>query len=127
MRRSRRMPTWMPAARNGAILLALAFAATFLGEGLALTSEAVNSLLGIAMVTALVVFGVRYFQDNRLKWLVIKQPLRIVVIVCAVAIAVLLIAGPLLFADLMSPGARYALALALGLVIAWVVVQSRRY
>jgi hypothetical protein len=113
--------------RNAAILIGLATAFSFLGDGLSLTSELVGSLVRIAFFVGLLIIGIQYFKDNQLKWYVIKRPLRIVVIVCAAAIGVLLLVGPLLLGNVMSSGAMWALVLVLGLVIAWIVVQSRRY
>lgn len=117
----------MTGVRNAGIIVGLAVAFSFLGDGLSLTGELVGALVRIAFFTGLVIIGIRYFRDNQLKWLVIKKPLRGVIIVCAVVIGLLLLLGPTLLGGVMSTEAMWALALVLGLVIAWIVVQSRRY
>lgn len=115
------------ALRNGVIIVAVAGLFTFLGDGLDLTAGAVNQLVMIAFVVGLGLLGYSYFRENRLKWLVIKKPLRAVIIACAAAIVALLVLGPVLLDGVLSPSARLALVAALGLVIGWIVMQSRRY
>lgn len=112
--------------RNFAILAAVTTLFTFWGDGLDATSTAVNQIALIVFAVGLFGLGYQYFRDNRLKWLVIKQPLRIVIVACAVTIVALIVLGPWLLADYVSLGAVWALAAALALVIVWIVVQSRR-
>lgn len=124
-------PSWqtrkrLAALRNAAILIAIAFGFTFLGDGLALTSRLVSQLIMVALVIGLAVFGIQYFRENQLKWLVIKRPLRGVIIVCAVLMVVLAVAGRALLGDRLSPGTLLLFEIALGLVIVWIVVDSRR-
>lgn len=117
---------WVTGLRNGAILAAVTTAFTFWGEGLDATNTAVNQVALVVFAVALATIGYQYFRDNRLKWLVIKRPLRVVVIVCAAAIVGLIGAGPWVLGDRLSLGAIWALAAAFALVIVWIVVQSRK-
>lgn len=114
------------ALRNGAILVGLAIVFTFLGDGLDLTAAFVNQLLLIAIATGIAIFAIRYFRANPLRWYVIKKPLRVIVIACAIAIAVLLLIGPFVASDVLSPGMRFALVAVFALAIAWIVSMSRR-
>lgn len=114
------------ALRNAAILVAIAFIFTFLGDGISLTNGLVSQLVLIAFVTGLAVFAIQYFRENQLKWLVIKRPLRGVIIACAALIAFLALFGRPVLGDVMSPGTMWMFEIALVLVIAWIVVQSRR-
>ena len=116
----------MPAIRNGLILVAVATLFTFWGEGFNATNTAINQLALLALVVGVAVIAYRYFAQNQLRWLVIKRPLRMVVLACAGAIVLLITVGPWLFVPPLSLGAIWALAGALGLVIAWIVMQSRK-
>ncbi len=124
-------PSWqsrkrLAVLRNAAILVAIAFGFTFLGDGLALTNRLVSQLIMIALVIGLAIFALQYFRENQLKWLVIKRPLRAVIIGCAALMALLAVAGPTLFGDRLSSGTLLLFEIALGLVIVWIVVDSRR-
>ena len=124
-------PSWqarkrLVALRNAAILVVLAFGFTFLGDGLALTNRLVSQLIMLALVIGLAIFGIQYFRENQLKWLVIKRPLRGVIIVCGVLMALLAVAGRAVFGDRLSPGTLLLFEIILGLVIVWIVVDSRR-
>jgi thiol:disulfide interchange protein len=114
------------ALRNAAILVVLAFGFTFLGDGLALTNRLVSQLIMLALVIGLAIFGIQYFRENQLKWLVIKRPLRGVIIVCGVLMAFLAVAGRAVLGDRLSPGTLLLFEIILGLVIVWIVVDSRR-
>ena len=124
-------PSWqarkrLVALRNAAILVVLAFGFTFLGDGLALTNRLVSQLIMLALVIGLAIFGIQYFRENQLKWLVIKRPLRGVIIVCGVLMALLAVAGRAVLGDRLSPGTLLLFEIILGLVIVWIVVDSRR-
>ena len=115
------------AIRNFLILGAIAALGVVFDRGLGATATAVNQIFLVIFLAFLVLMGYRYFRENRLKWLVIKPVLRGVIIVCAAGIVILVAAGPTLFADRISTAGIWALAAALGLVIVWIVHQSRRY
>ena len=115
------------AIRNFLILAAIAALGVVFDRGLGATATAINQIFLVVFLAFLVLMGYQYFRENRLKWLVIKPVLRGVIFVCAVAIVVLVAAGPVLFADRISYAGVWALAAALGLVIIWIVSQSRRY
>ena len=115
------------AIRNFLILGAIAALGVVFNEGLGATATAINQIFLVVFLAFLVLMGYRYFHENRLKWLVIKPVLRGVIIICAAGIVILVAAGPTLFADRISTAGVWALAAALGLVIVWIVHQSRRY
>lgn len=115
------------AIRNFVILGAIAALGVVFSEGLGATATAVNQIFLVVFLAFLVLMGYRYFRENRLKWLVIKPALRVVIIVCAAAIVFLVALGPTLLADRISTAGIWALAAALGLVIVWIIHQSRRY
>lgn len=115
------------AIRNFVILAAVACLGLVWEEGLGGSAVALNQILLVIFVAALAMIGYRYFRENTLKWLVIKPVLRGVIIACAVAIVFLVVAGPALLADSISTAGVWALVAVLGLVIVWIVHQSRRY
>jgi hypothetical protein len=115
------------AIRNVLILAAVASLGLVFDGGLGAAADAVNQVLLVVFLAALALMGYRYFRENRLKWLVIKPLLRGVIILCAAGIVFLVAAGPFLLGDTLSAGAIWALVAALGLVIVWIVYQSRRY
>lgn len=117
----------MVAIRNFLILAAVACLGLVWGEGLGAGVVALNQIFLVLVVAALALMGYRYFRENRLKWLVIKPVLRGAIIACGVGILFLVAAGPALLADTISTAGVWALVVALGLVIVWVVYQSRRY
>lgn len=117
----------MVAIRNFLILAAVACLGLVWGEGLGAGVVALNQIVLVLVVAALALMGYRYFRENRLKWLVIKPVLRGAIIACGVGILFLVAAGPALLADTISTAGVWALVVALGLVIVWVVYQSRRY
>lgn len=96
-------------------------------SGLGATATLLNQIFLVIFLAALALLGYRYFRENRLKWLVIKPALRAVIVLCAAGIVFLVLAGPSLIADRISLAGIWALAAALGLVIIWIVYQSRRY
>ncbi len=117
----------MAAIRNFLILAAVSSIGLVWSEGLGATSVALNQVILVVFLAVLALMGYRYFRENQLKWLVIKPWLRGVVVVCAAAIVFLVAAGPTLLSDRISGGALVALVAALGLVIVWIVYQSRRF
>lgn len=115
------------AIRNFLILAALACIGLVWGEGFGSAATALNQIFLVLFLVAAVALGVRYFRENRLKWLVIKPVLRGVIVVCAAGIVFLVAAGPTVLGDRISTGGIWALVAALGLIIVWIVYQSRRY
>jgi hypothetical protein len=115
------------AIRNFLILAAVACIGLVWGEGLGAGATILNQVFLVLFVAALALMGYRYFRENSLKWLVIKPALRGVIIACAVGIVFLVAAGPALLADSITTAGIWALVAALGMVIVWIVYQSRRY
>ena len=115
------------AIRNFLILAVVACVGLVWGEGLGAGVVALNQIFLVLVVAALALLGYRYFRENQLKWLVIKPVLRGAIIACAIGIVFLVAAGPVLLADTVSTAGVWALIVALGLVIVWIVYKSRRY
>jgi hypothetical protein len=113
--------------RNFLIIAAIAGLGTFWREGLGVTESVLNQVLLVVMVIGFAGMGYRYFRENRLKWLVIKPALRALIVVCALGIVFLVVAGPLVLGDSVGGAGLIALVAALGLTIVWIVVQSRKY
>ncbi len=113
--------------RNFLILAAVACLGFVWDNGLGAGAVALNQIFLVIVLAALVLMGYRYFRENHLKWLVIKPALRGVVVACAVGIVFLVAVGPVLLADSISTAGVWALVMALGLVIIWIVYRSRRY
>lgn len=117
---------WRTGLRNGAILAAITTLVTFGDDGVDVPGRVANQV-GLALVAAaLGMAGYRYFASNRLKWFVIKRPLRWVIVSCGVAIVALVAAGPWVLSRYMPMVAVWALVAACGLLAVWIVVQSRR-
>lgn len=115
------------AIRNFLILAAVAALGVVWSDGLGATASLLNQIFLVLFLAALVLMAYRYFRENRLKWLVIKPVLRVLIIVAGAAIVFLVVAGPTLLADRISLAGVWALVAALGLLIGWIVYQSRRY
>lgn len=115
------------ALRNFAILAAVASLGLVWGDGLGASARALNQLFLVLFLAAVVLIGFRYFRENKLKWLVIKPWLRGVIIACAAGIVFLVAAGPALLGDSLGTTGIWASVAVLGLVIGWIVYQSRKY
>lgn len=114
------------AIRNFLILAAVACLGLVWGDGLGASATALNQIFLVLFLAALILIGYRYFRENRLKWLVIRPWARGVIIVCAAALVALVALGPTLLDGVISSGALWAVIAILGLVIGWIVYQSRR-
>ena len=117
----------LDAVRNFLILVAISSLGVIWGDGFGAAATLVNQIALVLFLAFLVVVGYRYFRENQLKWLVIKPALRAVIIACAAGIVFLVAAGPALLADRISLAGVWALIAVLGLVILWIIVQSRKY
>lgn len=113
--------------RNGAIIAGLAAVVLVWQEGFGEIAGSANLILSVLFVAALIGFGVNYFRQNTLAWLVLKTWQRVVIIACAVGIVLLLLVGFPLLGDRFTPLGIIALIAALVLVIVWVVRESRRF
>ena len=115
------------AIRNFLILAVVSALGLVWDSGLGATATLLNQIFLVLFLAVLALMGYRYFRENRLKWLVIKPALRVVMILCAAGIVFLVVAGPALLSERISLAGIWALVAALGLVIVWIVYQSRRY
>lgn len=113
--------------RNGAIIAGLAAVVLVWQEGFGEIAGSANLILSVLFVAALIGFGVNYFRQNTLAWLVLKTWQRAVIIACAVGIVLLLLVGFPLLGDRFTPLGIIALIAALVLVIVWIVRESRRF
>lgn len=113
--------------RNGAIIAGLAGLVLVWQEGFGELADSANLILSILFVAALIGFGVNYFRQNTLAWLVLKTWQRVVIIACGVGIVLLLLVGFPLLGDQLTPLGVIALVAVLVLVIVWVVRESRRF
>jgi hypothetical protein len=113
--------------RNGAIIAGLAGLVLVWQEGFGDLADSANLILSILFVAALIGFGVNYFRQNTLAWLVLKTWQRVVIIACGVGIVLLLLVGFPLLGDQLTPLGVIALVAVLVLVIVWVVRESRRF
>jgi hypothetical protein len=113
--------------RNGAIIAGLAAVVLVWQEGFGEIAGSANLILSILFVAALIGFGVNYFRQNTLAWLVLKTWQRAVIIACAVGIVLLLLVGFPLLGDRLTPLGIIALIAVLVLIIVWVVRESRRF
>jgi hypothetical protein len=113
--------------RNGAIIAGLAAIVLVWQEGFGDIAGSANLILSVLFVAAIIGFGINYFRQNTLAWLVLKTWQRVVIIACAAGIVLLLLVGFPLLGDRLTPLGIIALIAALVLVIVWVVRESRRF
>jgi hypothetical protein len=85
-----------------------------------------SQVISILFVVAMLAAGVAYFRRNQLAWLVLRPWQRVAIVLAALAIAFLLVAGYPLLADRITPLGFLALIVALGLSIWWIIRSSRR-
>lgn len=117
----------MPVAiRNTIIILGLAVLVVWWDRAFSVVLGTMSQVISVLFVVAILAAGVAYFRRNPLAWLVMKPWQRFVVVAAAVGIAFLLIAGYPLLADRITPFGYIALIAALGLLIWWVIRDSRR-
>jgi hypothetical protein len=117
------MPT---AARNALIIFGIAALGVVWERAFTLIAVSASQVLSVIFVLALLAAGVVYFRRNQLAWLVLKPWQRVVIVVAALGIAFLLVAGYPLLADRITPLGFLALIVALGLLIWWIIRSSRR-
>ncbi|MSO45100.1 MAG: hypothetical protein EXQ74_07355 [Thermoleophilia bacterium] len=117
----------MPVAiRNAVIIFGLAAVSVvwdrvFTGIGVSL-----SQVISVLFVACLLATGFVYFRRNPLAWLVLRTWQRVLVVVAALGIAVLVVAGDRLVVDRITPPGYFALIIALALLIWWVIRDSRR-
>lgn len=120
--------SWV-AVRNFAIIAAVAgvvFALQDLGTDI---TSAAGQIVLVLFVVAIGFFALNYFRQHELAWLVLKPWQRWLVIICGAGIAILVVGGLGFgaFRDELSVLGIFALIGVLGLVIAWVIRESRRF
>lgn len=113
--------------RNFLIIAGLAGLVFVSRRGFDSAAVSANVIITIIFVAAILLFGYRYFRENRLAWLVLRPWQRIAIIVCSVGIVFLLVAGFPLLGPRVSDLGVIALVAALALVIVWVIKESRRF
>ena len=113
--------------RNFLIIAGIAALGVIWQEGFGTLAVGAEQIFLVLFVFGLIAFGYNYFRQNELAWLVLKSWQRTTIVVCAVGIAFLVIAGFPLLGDRLSPLGVLALIAALVLVIVWVVRESRRF
>jgi len=113
--------------RNFLIIAGIAALGVIWQEGFGTLAVGAEQIFLVLFVFGIIAFGYNYFRQNELAWLVLKPWQRITIVVCAVGIAFLVIAGFPLLGDRLSPLGVLALIAALVLVIVWVVRESRRF
>jgi hypothetical protein len=113
--------------RNFLIIAALAGVGVVWQRGFDAIAISAGQIITVLFVAALVAFGIGYFRQNRLAWLVLKPWQRVVVIVAGAGIAFLVVAGFTLLGDRLTPLGVLALIAALVLLILWIVRESRRF
>ncbi|MFM9019538.1 MAG: hypothetical protein ACKORG_08905 [Actinomycetota bacterium] len=112
--------------RNAVIILGLAALVVWWERAFTVALATASQVLSVLFVVAILAAGVAYFRRNPLAWLVMKPWQRVLVVVAALGIAFLLIAGYPLLADRITPFGYLALIVALGLLIWWIIRDSRR-
>ena len=110
-------------ARNAIIILGLAALVVVWERAFAVAIATASQVISVLFVVAMLAAGVAYFQ---LAWLVLRPWQRVAIVVAALAIAFLLVAGYPLLADRITPLGFLALIVALGLSIWWIIRSSRR-
>jgi hypothetical protein len=114
------------AARNAIIIFGLAAVGVVWERAFTLVAVSASQILSVIFILAILAAGIAYFRRNPLAWLVLKPWQRVVVVVAVLAIAFLLIAGYPLLADRVTPLGFFALIVALGLLVWWIIRSSRR-
>lgn len=113
--------------RNAIIIFGLAALGVAWQRAFTIIAVSASQVLSVLFVVAMLAAGYAYFRQNRLAWLVLKPWQRAAVVVSALAIAFLVVAGYPLLADRITPLGYLALIAALVLVIWWVIRDSRRF
>lgn len=108
------------------IIFGLAAVGVVWERAFTLVAVSASQILSVIFVLAILAAGIAYFRRNPLAWLVLKPWQRVVVVVAVLAIAFLLIAGYPLLADRVTPLGFFALIVALGLLVWWIIRSSRR-
>lgn len=112
--------------RNAAIIAGIAALAVVWREGFEAIAGAASMIILVLFVAAMAIFGINYFRQNRLAWLILKPWQRITIIAAAIGIAVLIVGFPWV-SDLLTPLGAIALVAAFVLLIVWIIRESRRW
>ncbi|MFN8110697.1 MAG: hypothetical protein U0Y82_12760 [Thermoleophilia bacterium] len=113
--------------RNLIIVLALAAVVYGLQAKANVVAVSLGQIITVLFLAAVIVFAYHYFREHELAWLVIPSVHRRLIVACAIGIVLLLTVGfPLLAPYITSLGV-VALAAALGVAIAWMIRESRRF
>ena len=113
-------------ARNAIIILGLAALVVVWERAFTVAFATASQVISVLFVVAMLAAGVAYFRRNQLAWLVLRPWQRVAIVVAALAIAFLLVAGYPLLADRITPLGFLALIIALGLSLGWIIRRSRR-
>ena len=126
-------------ARNAIIILGLAALVVVWERAFTVAIATASQVISILFVVAMLAAGVAYFRRNQLAWLVLRPWQRVAIVLAALAIAFLLVAGyPLLFFwrivnhqnrlepvwDLPGPAASLAFLVKLVLFASWFLWDS---
>jgi folate-binding protein YgfZ len=95
-------------ARNAIIILGLAALVVVWERAFTVAIATASQVISILFVVAMLAAGVAYFRRNQLAWLVLRPWQRVAIVLAALAIAFLLVAGPAA-ADVLAPLAGAAL------------------
>ena len=112
--------------RNTIIILGIAALAVVWERAFSVAVSSVSQIISVLFVVAILAAGVQYFRRNQLAWLVLRPWQRAAVVLSALAIAFLVIAGYPLLADRITPLGYLALIAALVLLIWWIIRDSRK-
>ncbi len=112
--------------RNTIIILGIAALAVVWERAFSVAVSSVSQIISVLFVVAILAAGVQYFRRNQLAWLVLRPWQRVAVVLSALAIAFLVIAGYPLLADRITPLGYLALIAALVLLIWWIIRDSRK-
>ncbi len=112
--------------RNGAIIAGIAALAVVWQEGFSAIASAASLIILVIFVFAMAAFGINYFRQNRLAWLILKPWQRVAIIAAAIGIAAIVIGFPWI-TSVLTPLGAIALIAALVLLIVWIVRESRRW
>ena len=112
--------------RNTIIILGIAALAVVWERAFSVAVSSMSQIISVLFVVAILAAGVQYFRRNQLAWLVLRPWQRVAVVLSALAIAFLVIAGYPLLADRITPLGYLALIAALVLLIWWIIRDSRK-
>jgi hypothetical protein len=113
--------------RNLLIMLALAGLVFVSQRTFLAVAFSLNRIITVLFLAAIVAFAYQYFRANELAWYVIPSWQRKVIIGCGIGIAALVLFGFPLLAPYITTLGVLALIGVLGVVIVWIIRESRRF